>query len=439
MMMATKKWPSLAVGFACVALATAACSSSSSSTSTSSASSSASSATSAAASGSPASTANLSGAPVVIGSIYPINATVTSFPQLQYMADIAVNVVNAAGGIKGHPLKWVHCDNKDDPNVAATCANQVINEDKVRALVESVGLESNVPWPLIKKANIINWFDVPTWPDDGKSSLSYPAGSGIYSFQNLGTLVKQGEFKKVDCMAGTSVLTGPICGAAKASLAAKGITDFNEITWPLTNTAFQPYAEKVVASGADAVVIVGDDAITAPVIQALAQAGAKVTVLEPSTSVGTQSMQTAKQNSVPLRVAASWAVDAAKFPARQQMLANVQKYSSAVGAPADLNTVDDNAVNMYEGILSLAAVMNGAKSLATADLQAYIDSHPIATGLAPPLDWAKPGPVAGNPRIIQVYATSETLDSSGALVSASNSWNSGFPGTTALTCCSSSS
>src|SRR6516165_4771089 len=153
-MMATKKWPRLAAGFACLALAAAAsaCSSSSSS-SGSSTSATSGSATSAAAS-SAATASNLKGAPVVIGSMYPISASLATFPDLQYMAQIAVDTVNANGGIKGKPLQWVHCDDKGDPNVAATCANQLINTDKVRAMVESVGLEGNVAWPLIKKADI---------------------------------------------------------------------------------------------------------------------------------------------------------------------------------------------------------------------------------------------------------------------------------------------
>ena len=430
--MATKRWPRLAAGFACVVLAATACSSSSSTSTSSTGGSSPSSATT---SGSAA--AKLSGAPVVIGSMYPVAASLAAFPDLQYMAQIAVDVVNAQGGIKGHPLQWVHCDDKGDPNVAATCANQLINQQKVRALVESVGLEGNVAWPLIKKANILNWFNVPIWPEDGTSTLSYPAGLGIYAQQNVGVLVKQGEFKKVDCLGAAGAFIGPICGFAKAGLAPKGVTSFNTVTYPATTTAFQPYAAKVVADGADAVVLVSADAQTAPVLQALSDAGAKVTVLEPSTSVGTRSLQVAKQDGIPLRVAAGWAVDPSMFPARQQMLANIQKYASAVGAPANFDTSSDNAYNMYFGILSLATVMNGAKSLSTPDLQAYIAAHPIATGVAPPLSWAKPGPLASNPRIVQVYGTAETVDSSGNLVSSSHTWSSGFAASPPdVTCCS---
>ena len=373
----------------------------------------------------------------MIGSMYPISANLATFPQLQYMAQIAVDVVNANGGIKGHPLQWVHCDDKGDPNVAATCANRLINTDKVRAFVESVGLEGNVAWPLIKKANIINWFDVPIWPEDGTSPLSYPAGLGIYAHQNVGLLVKQGEFKKVDCLGAAGAFIGPICDFAKAGLATKGITNFNMITYPATTTAYQPYAQKIAADGADAVVIVASDTITAPILQALSDASVKATVLEPSTSIGTQSLQVAKADGIPLRVAGSWAVDPAMFPARQAMLANVQKYASTVGAPPTFDTSSDNAFNMYQGILSLAAVMNGAKSLSTADLQAYIAAHPIATGVAPPLNWTKAGPVPGNPRIVQIFGTPETVGSSGGLVSASHAWSSGFAAGSGVTCCSS--
>jgi ABC-type branched-subunit amino acid transport system substrate-binding protein len=371
--------------------------------------------------------------------MYPISASIASFPDLQYVAQIAVDVVNAGGGIKGRPLQWQHCDDKGDPNVAATCANQLINTDKVRAMVESVGLEGNIAWPLIQKADILNWFNVPIWPQDGTSPLSYPAGAGIYADENVGTLVKQGEFKKVDCLSAAGAFAIPLCNFAKASLAAKGITNFNIVTWPASTTSFQPYAEKIVADGADAVVVVESDPITATVLQAIAAANAKVTVLEPSTSIGAPALKVAKQDDIPLRVAGSWAADSGMFPARQQMLANIEKYSAAVGAPSDLGIIDDNAFNMYEGILSLAAVMNGAKSLSTADLQAYVAAHPISTGVAPPLNWSKPGPITGSPRIVQVYSTPETLSSSGGLASDSTTWVSGIPGTSAVSCCSSSS
>ncbi|MFJ8025423.1 ABC transporter substrate-binding protein [Streptomyces sp. NPDC096311] len=380
----------------------------------------------------------LSGDPVVIGSMFPVSAPLSTFPQLPYIAQVAVKAVNAAGGINGRPLKWVHCDDKGDPNVAAKCADELLNQTKVRALVESVGVQGNIAWPFIKKADVINWFNVPIWPDDTTSPLSYPAGLGIFAHQNIGLLVKQHEFKKVACLTAEGAVSTKLCNFAKESLAAKGITDFKKVSWPSDTTTFLPYAAKVLADDYDAVVMGVGDAITAPVLQALADMGVDVPVLAASTSIGSQSIKAARETGMTLRVATSWATDPTENAARAQMLEAIQKYGPSVGAPPHLDTVSDNAFNMYEGILSLADVMNGAKSLKTADLQTYIAEHPVLTGATPPLDWTKPGPVPGSPRVVQVYAESSRLSKDGVLTAPSDLWGSVFPGVDDIKCCAAS-
>jgi hypothetical protein len=173
--------------------------------------------------------------------------------------------------------------------------------------------------------------------------------------------------------------------------------------------------------------VVGADSIAATIMQSLSDAGAKVTLLEPSTSVGSRTLDVASKTSTPLRVAGSWGVDPNLFPGRKEMLANVQKYAPKVNAPSGFDTLSDNAINMYQGILSLANALNNAPSASITDLQAYVAAHPVATGMAPPIDWSKPGAISGKPRIVMVYATPETVKN-GQLVSTSTTFSSGFPG-----------
>ena len=369
----------------------------------------------------------LSGEPVKIGSIYPISSAAISFPELEYMAEIAVEVVNANGGIHGRPLEWDHCDDKSDPNVAATCADQIIKQDKVIALIESVGLQGSVVWPHIIENNVINWFNVPIWPEDGNSELSYPAGLGIYAHQGVGTLVEDGEFEKVRCMVSENPLADVICGFAQAALAEKGISDFGVIKYPGGTTSFQPFATKVLADGADAVVVVGADSVTAPVTQALADAGAEVTLLLPSTTVGNDTLGVADESGLELRVSGSWGVDDELFPARAEMLANVEKYAGKVGAPDGFDTLSDNAINMYLGIITFAEAMNGADEVSVEAFQEYVAANPVVTGMAPPIDWSKPGPIGTSPRVVTVYSTPETVED-GKLRSSSKTFVSGFPG-----------
>jgi len=371
--------------------------------------------------------AELSGEPVRIGSIYPISSAAISFPDLEYMAEIAVRVVNDNGGIHGRPLEWTHCDDKSDPNVAATCADQIINQDDVIALVQSVGVQGNIIWPFITEHNVINWFNVPIWPEDGNSELSYPTGLGIFAHQNVGTLVEDGEFERVRCMVSESPLADTVCGFAQAALAERGITDFEIIKYPPGTTSFQPFATRVVTDEADAVVIVGTDAITAPVSQALADAGADVTLLQPSTTVGSHTLEVADETGLELRVAGSWGVDDELFPARAEMLANIERYADEVGAPDGFDTISDSAISMYLGILTFAEAMNSAAEVSVEAFQADVAASPIVTGMAPPIDWSTPGPIETSPRVVTVYSTAETVED-GQLRSESTSFVSAFPG-----------
>ena len=87
---------------------------------------------------------------------------------------------------------------------------------------------------------------------------------------------------------------------------------------------------------------------------------------------------------------------------------------------------------------SAESIAAGAPTEASSAFRVHFTAaNPIATGVTPPLDWAKPGPVPGSPRIVQIYGTPLTLDPSGQLVSSSHSWYSGFAGASDVTCCSS--
>jgi ABC-type branched-subunit amino acid transport system substrate-binding protein len=60
---------------------------------------------------------------------------------------------NAKGGINGHKIDVIGCDDQSDPNVMAKCAQQAVS-DHVVALVGEYSLVSNVLWPIITPAGI---------------------------------------------------------------------------------------------------------------------------------------------------------------------------------------------------------------------------------------------------------------------------------------------
>src|SRR5580692_3352087 len=116
-------------------LAIAACSSSSSPSSPSSSSSSPAGASTASASGpAPSASQRFSGSDIALGVMRPVNGDL-SYPDGFQAAQVAADAINAAGGIKGHKVVIDTCDDQDDPNVATSCANTLINKDHVVAMV----------------------------------------------------------------------------------------------------------------------------------------------------------------------------------------------------------------------------------------------------------------------------------------------------------------
>jgi ABC-type branched-subunit amino acid transport system substrate-binding protein len=66
---------------------------------------------------------------------------------------IQADDLNAKGGINGHKVDVIGCDDQSDPNVGAKCAEQAVS-DHVVALVGEYSLVSNVIWPIITAAGI---------------------------------------------------------------------------------------------------------------------------------------------------------------------------------------------------------------------------------------------------------------------------------------------
>jgi ABC-type branched-subunit amino acid transport system substrate-binding protein len=79
------------------------------------------------------------GSPIKIG--YMADANGTSAPIAAGMhlgTDLAIQQINAAGGINGHPLQVTYVDPQSDPTQASQMATQLIQNDKVDVLMGAV-------------------------------------------------------------------------------------------------------------------------------------------------------------------------------------------------------------------------------------------------------------------------------------------------------------
>ena len=131
----------------------------------------------------------LTGTPIKLMQIATLTGPSNNVPEDAQGGKLAVKAINAAGGVKGHPLELVVCDDKFDPNGAAECARKAVAEkvsavtflnsgfgDKVIPILAAAGIPS-VGDNLISAAEFVgkNVFPISGGAITGTSAMVYAA------------------------------------------------------------------------------------------------------------------------------------------------------------------------------------------------------------------------------------------------------------------------
>lgn len=116
-----------------------------------------------------------SGPPIVIGLTTPVTGNAASFADPERRGvEMAIEELNAAGGVLGRPLKLVVADNRCNPTEGVQSANKLINDDNAVALIgafcSSVSLAI---MPVVRRSEVPLVIDVSTAP-----AISQQIGKG---------------------------------------------------------------------------------------------------------------------------------------------------------------------------------------------------------------------------------------------------------------------
>ena len=104
--------------------------------------------------------------------------------------------INNAGGVGGHELKLITCNDSADPNKAADCARQAVDEG-VAAMVGGFTANGDAIMPILEEAGI-PWFAPPGISAAELSSEdSYPITSGVLGLAGLGQMAAEDGCDKV--------------------------------------------------------------------------------------------------------------------------------------------------------------------------------------------------------------------------------------------------
>ena len=221
--------------------------------------------TAAAASGASCTGTSGSSGGLVLGGLMPQSGDLkVIYKSLCTPVQMAVDEINAAGGINGHQVKLVYADDGTSPDVASTSLNTLVTSDKVNAILGPAASGTALGiLDKLKSAGVVACSGSTT-----SAQLSQPGGAaGGFFFRTAPSDKLQGpalaQLILGDNKTKVAILTrndsyGTGFGAAlKTALTQGGATVVANDAYDPASSDFHADVAKIVGKGANAVVVIG--------------------------------------------------------------------------------------------------------------------------------------------------------------------------------------
>jgi ABC-type branched-subunit amino acid transport system substrate-binding protein len=183
------------------------------------------------------------GDPITVMTISTYDTDTLNAKAVLDIAQGAVVQINNDGGLGGHELKLITCNDSADPNKAADCARQAVDEG-VAALVGGFTANGDAIMPILEQAGI-PWFGPPGISSAELSSEdSYPITSGVLGLAGLGQMAAEDGCDKVASVNYDLPSAGQIAQLVDLALTNQGHDKSTLIKVPPTTTDFSTIAQE---------------------------------------------------------------------------------------------------------------------------------------------------------------------------------------------------
>ena len=184
------------------------------------------------------------GDPVKVMTLSAYDTDTLNVKAILDIAQGAVTEINNDGGLGGHKIELVTCNEANDPNKAADCARQAV-DDGVAAMVGGFTADGDAIMPILEQAGI-PWFGPPGISAAELSSAdSYPITSGVLGLAGLGQKAAEDGCDKVASVNYDLPSAGQIGQLVDLGLASQGHAASTLIKVPPTTTDFSTIAQEV--------------------------------------------------------------------------------------------------------------------------------------------------------------------------------------------------
>jgi branched-chain amino acid transport system substrate-binding protein len=333
------------------------------------------------AAGGSSSGAAATGTPITVGGLIPIQSSAYNQPDAKTGLDAAISAVNAAGGVKGHPLKLDFCDTQYTVNGELACARQMVS-DKVSAVIDPYFLadQSGAEVTLLTQAGIPIFGSQGLSPAELNSKDVWPLSSGLpgWAYGAAAQMLQAGATKisvLIDTNPGSAFSASLVTAAVKS--AGKSVTTV--VGDPNSDPTFAAAAAKATSGGVDGVILTPSPVNIPKMIGALKSSGytgkiGSLTVIMPPAVV--KALGAAGEGVL---------ADSQTALTTDTSNAGVKQYTADM-AKYGQNTITDSSLFSWSAVQLFAKAIAGASAYDAASITTALN------GVTTPIDIGTVGP-----------------------------------------------
>lgn len=219
------------------------------------------------------------GGEIVIGYVGPqTGPSATMGLATKQGAELAIEEINAAGGIMGKTIKFVSRDDEADPTKSKTAVQELIDKEKVQMMIGQPNSTSvaaaedyvnqNKVIQILNIATNTMLIDPEKYPYTFRTFFPSPVQA-----EALVNIAKKAGFQKIVLLGDTTALGNDGIASLQAACEAAGVTPVEAITYKSGDADMTPVAEKIKNAGADCALAWTLGADGAKIVSALTRIG----------------------------------------------------------------------------------------------------------------------------------------------------------------------
>ncbi|MFD3925777.1 ABC transporter substrate-binding protein [Streptomyces sp. NPDC058614] len=335
--------------------------------------------------------------PITLMTVGPVQATGFSLPSIPMGAQVAVDEINASGGVHGRKLKLITCNDQNDPNKAMQCARQAV-KDKVAALVGGLSLFDAQIVPITERAGI-PWIGLTTSSAYTNKNLFLTGSEAATILTGVGTALTGQGCENVAIVNNTTPVAKTDTEQFTAGVKAGGGRIVGTFSAPTGSADWAPTVAAVLATHPDCVAASTGPTESGPFVTALAASDKNIKVAVPSGGMPASLVKQLGKTADGVLVIDTYL----PFSSDTTAVKSLREKVLAAHSDATLDTF------VQTGYTATKIVAKAAAGVSSVDASTLMDALPkvtaFDTGLGPVIDLSKPISVTGFDRVFnpEVY------------------------------------